>query len=70
MNRQNVLNIRSGYPALLGANKIAEGINFAVTVPEGLCSAVPQGRQVSLERDSFSGGIPDWKGLRADDFRA
>lgn len=40
MNRQNVLNIRSGYPALLGANKIAEGINFAVTVPEGAKASV------------------------------
>ena len=35
MKRQNVLDIRSGYPALLGANKIAEGLNFAAEVPRG-----------------------------------
>lgn len=35
MKRQNVLNIRSGYPALFGANKIAEGLNFAAEVPKG-----------------------------------
>lgn len=35
MNRQNVLNIRAGYPSLLGANKIAEGLNFAAEIPYG-----------------------------------
>ena len=34
MKRQNVLDIRSGYPALFGANKIAEGLNFAAEVPK------------------------------------
>lgn len=36
MKRQNVLDIRIGYPALLGANKMAEGLNFAAEVPKGV----------------------------------
>lgn len=35
MERQNRLSVSKGYPSLLGANKIAEGLNFAAEIPCG-----------------------------------
>lgn len=35
MDRQKNLSIAKGYPSLLGANKIAEGLNFAAEIPCG-----------------------------------
>lgn len=40
MESQKKIRIGQGYPLLLGANKVAEGYNFAVEVPEGTEAAV------------------------------
>lgn len=35
MKKQSVPDIHPGYPALMGANRIAEGMNFAAEIPRG-----------------------------------